>query len=145
MELVHCIYCSVSTSGEFDAGELSRLLENCRSSNAKCDVTGMLLYQHRSFFQVLEGDRSTVEHLFEKIAADPRHTRVTKVILEPISERAFGNWTMGHPQVTAKELAEIPGLNDFFRRGSSYLELGEGRAKTLLEAFKDGKWRAQFL
>src|SRR5450755_412948 len=84
---------------------------------------------------------STVDALLEKIAADPRHTRVTRVILEPISERAFGTWSMGYPRITAKELAEIPGLNDFFGRASSYLELGEGRAKTLLAAFKDGKWR----
>jgi hypothetical protein len=143
MELVHCIYCSVLTSGELDPGELSALLDKCRSNNANFDVTGMLLYQHHSFFQVLEGDRSTVESLFEKIALDPRHKRITKVILEPISEREFGNWTMGYPQISSKELAEIPGLNDFFRHATSYLELGEGRAKTLLAAFKDGKWRAR--
>ena len=143
MELVHCIYCSLSASGEFDPSKLLALLDKCRSNNAKCDVTGMLLYQHHSFFQVLEGDRSTVEPLFEKIAADPRHKRVTKVILEPIAERAFGNWSMGYPQITSNELAEIPGINDFFRQASSYLELGEGRAKTLLAAFKDGKWRAR--
>lgn len=38
-------------------------------------------------------------------------------------------------------LADIPGLNDFFARGRSYTELGEGRAKTLLSAFKEGAWR----
>lgn len=142
MELVHCIYCSVLTAGEFSPGKLSALLDKCRSSNAKCDVTGMLLYQQHSFFQVLEGERNTIETLFEKIASDPRHKRVTKVILEPISERAFGNWSMGYPQITSTELAKIPGLNDFFHQATSYLELGEGRAKTLLAAFKEGKWRA---
>jgi hypothetical protein len=141
MDLVHCIYCSASNTGELGPSELAALLDKCRTDNAKCDVTGMLLYQHRSFFQVLEGERSTVDALFEKIAVDPRHTRVTRVILEPISERAFGSWSMGYARVTAKELAEIPGLNDFFGRASSYLELGEGRAKTLLAAFKDGRWR----
>ena len=141
MDLVHCIYCSASNAGAFGPSDLSALLEKCRINNAKCDVTGMLLYQSQSFFQVLEGDRSTVDALFEKIASDPRHTRVTRVILEPIPERAFANWTMGYPRVTEKELAEIPGLNDFFGRASSYLELGEGRAKALLTAFKDGKWR----
>ncbi len=43
--------------------------------------------------------------------------------------------------ITKKELARIPGLNDFFAHGSSYMELGEGRAKTLLNAFKGGAWR----
>ena len=141
MDLVHCIHCSASTSGAFSPSDLHVLLESCRTSNATRDVTGMLLHQSQSFFQVLEGDRSVVEALFEKIALGPRHTRVTRVILEPISERAFANWTMGYPRVSEKELAEIPGLNDFFVRPRSYLELGEGRAKTLLAAFKDGRWR----
>ena len=122
-------------------GRIISVAKKCRINNAKCDVTGMLLYQSQSFFQVLEGDRSTVDALFGKIASDPRHTRVTRVILEPIPERAFANWTMGYPRVTEKELAQIPGLNDFFGRSRSYLELGEGKAKTLLAAFKDGRWR----
>jgi len=48
---------------------------------------------------------------------------------------------MGFPKVSSKELAEIPGLNDFFTRGDSYMTLGMGRARTLLEAFKQGRWR----
>ncbi len=142
MELVHCIYCSASTVGELDPAALSTLLDKCRNSNAQREVTGMLLYQNRSFFQVLEGDKSTVEALFEKISADPRHDRVTKILQEPIAERAFGSWTMGYPRITKVELAQIPGLNDFFGSASSYLELGEGRAKKLLSAFKEGRWRA---
>jgi hypothetical protein len=142
MDLVHCIYCSASTAGDLDAQDLSALLEQCRRNNAKCDVTGMLLFQNGSFFQILEGDRPMVESLFEKISGDPRHGRVTKVVLEPIEERAFASWTMGYPRVTTKDLSEIPGLNDFFGHGRSYLELGEGRAKALLAAFKDGRWRA---
>lgn len=76
-----------------------------------------------------------------KIAKDKRHLRITKIIVEPIEERDFGNWTMGFPKVSSKELAEIPGLNDFFTRGDSYMTLGMGRARTLLEAFKQGRWR----
>ena len=141
MELVHCIYCSASTT-DFTVSELNTLLDECRGKNAKVEVTGMLLYRDRTFFQVLEGDRPVVEALFEKIGKDKRHVRVTKVILEPIEQRTFAAWTMGYSEMTAKELADIPGLNDFFTRGMSYLELGESRAKTLLSAFKEGRWRS---
>jgi Sensors of blue-light using FAD len=68
--LVHCIYCSVSGSGELGEAALSARLDQCRTNNEKLDVAGMLLYQHRSFFQVLEVDRRTVAGLFEKIVAD---------------------------------------------------------------------------
>ena len=141
MELVHCIYCSASTKKDFDAADLNALLEECRVKNAAANITGMLLFRDGAFFQVLEGDRSVVLALYEKIGKDKRHDRVTKIIVEPIEERAFANWTMGFSSATTKELADIPGLNDFFTRGLSYLELGPGRAKSLLAGFKDGKWR----
>ena len=142
MELVHCVYCSATPKVDLDRAELNALLKECREKNAKAGLTGMLLYQHRSFFQVLEGDRPVVEALYAKISGDKRHVRVTKIILEPIEERTFADWTMGFPKVSTKELSESPGLNDFFARGDSYMELGEGRAKTLLDAFKEGRWRA---
>ena len=99
-------------------------------------------YQQRSFFQVLEGDRSAVETLSARIARDKRHARVTKIIQEPVEERTFGDGTMGFPRVSSKDLAGIPGLNDFFTHGDSCMNLGEGRAKRLLDAFKEGRWRA---
>lgn len=141
MDLVHCIYCSVSTKANFTASDLSKLLDDCREKNAKVEVTGMLLFRDNTFFQILEGDRTVIDAIFEKLTIDNRHTRVTKIIVEPIEERSFAEWTMGYSKITTKELAEIPSLNDFFTKGMSYLELGEGRAKTLLGAFKEGKWR----
>ena len=142
MELVHCIYCSASTCGELEPDQLSELLRKCRSRNAERGVTGMLLYDQGSFFQVLEGERRTVERLFEKIAEDPRHNRVKKVIIEPIAERAFGDWSMGFSHVTAQELAAMPGLNDFFGQANSYEEVDACKAKSLLAEFKEGKWHA---
>jgi len=142
VELFHCIYCSATAKAAMTKEELDGLLAICREKNGEAGITGMLLYQNRSFFQVLEGDRKAVESLFAKIAKDKRHVRMTKIITEPIEERAFAEWTMGFPKVSSKELAEIPGLNDFFTRGDSYMKLGPGRAKTLLEAFKEGRWRA---
>jgi len=140
MDLVHCIYSSAAKA-EVSAARLTSLLESCRRNNSAIAVTGILLYGQGSFFQVLEGDRPVVDALFTKIAADKRHTRANKLIEEPVAQRAFDAWTMGYPAMTAKELAQIDGLNDFFSRGTSYTDIGEGRAKTLLAAFKQGKWR----
>src|SRR5664279_309420 len=140
MDLIHCIYCSVATK-DFSPADLATLLAECRDKNSKAGLTGMLLYSDRTFFQVLEGDRPVVEALVEKLTLDKRHERVTKIVLEPIEERSFAHWTMGYSEITKKELADIPGLNDFFSRGQSYMELGKGRAKKLLSAFKEGAWR----
>jgi hypothetical protein len=143
MDLIHCAYCSGTSGACQDTKWLETLLDECRRNNSKNEITGMLLYQDGTFFQVLEGDREVVEKLLQKIAADKRHERVTKIILEPIEQRSFAQWTMSYPNISRKELAEIPGLNDFFMGGNqSFHDLDEGRAKTLLGAFKKGKWRA---
>lgn len=144
MDLVHCIYCSAASGKAFGPTELTALLDVCRTNNAALDVTGMLLFHEGSFFQILEGDRPVVDALYDKVALDKRHGQVRKLIIEPIEERDFGAWTMGYPKVTARDLQQIPGLNDFFASSKTYLELGEGRAKTLLAAFKEGQWRARF-
>jgi Sensors of blue-light using FAD len=141
MALVHTIYCSVSTKLNFSAVELEQLLEVCRRNNGKADITGMLLYKSPWFFQILEGEPVALETLFEKIALDKRHKRIIKIVQEPIEARDFGEWSMGRADLSLKDLKRIPGLNDFFSKGTAWSELGEGRAKSLLEAFRSGQWR----
>lgn len=125
----------------FAGQALGDLLLGARSKNARLGLTGMLLYHQDSFFQVLEGPPAAVASLYEHICGDPRHTKITKLIQEPIEQRSFAEWTMGLGQPDRDELGAIPGLNDFFRQGSCLWELEPGRARTLLNAFRDGKWR----
>ncbi|MHA2938751.1 BLUF domain-containing protein [Vibrio sp. RC27] len=140
IELIRCIYSSSATE-QFTHDDITALLEKARKHNASINVTGMLLYDAGSFFQVLEGDRQVVEALYEKIAKDPLHDNVKKVIVELVEERDFSEWTMGYSGVTRQDLRNIEGLNDFFSTKRCFTELDEGRAKTLLAAFKDGRWR----
>jgi hypothetical protein len=140
MELIHLIYCSTATDENLTKESLEDILEQSRQNNQAVGVTGILLFESGAFFQVLEGEQTIVGPLFKKIATDPRHQNVTKLISEPIEERCFAEWSMGYPKVSRKELQEIPGLNDFFAKGNSFMELEEGRAKTLLAAFQKGKW-----
>ncbi len=101
----------------------------------------MLLYIDETFFQVLEGNEESLHNLYKKIELDERHTKVVKLIEEPIDKRTFSDWSMGYAKATRAEFSTIPGLNDFFLRGLSFNALGKGRAKVLLEAFREGKWR----
>lgn len=137
--LCHLIYASTATV-PFDGPALVSLLDKARQNNEGLAVTGMLLYTDGNFFQVLEGDEAVVAHLFEMIGRDKRHDRVVKIILEPIAERAFGNWSMGFTSMTPAELTKIPGASDIFLRGTSFRDLDNGRAKKLLSAFLGGRW-----
>ncbi len=141
MELVHLIYSSAATDINLSEDELNIILEKSRKNNESNDVSGVLLYEGGTFFQVLEGDRSIVDNVYKAIINDSRHTNVTKIIEETIKESTFGEWTMGYPTISKKDLDAIPGLNDFFMKGKSFSDLEEGRARKLLSAFKNGKWR----
>lgn len=134
------VYASAACT-PFSSEALSSLLRKARDRNARSGLTGMLLYHQDSFFQVLEGSPAAIESAFARISLDPRHTKILKLVQEPIDERGFSDWTMGLGRVDVEQLGAIPGLNDFFQRGSRYWELGEGRANTLLGAFRDGRWR----
>ena len=139
--LIHLIYCSAAPR-PLSRNELRDLLVGARRYNERHGITGMLLYADGSFFQVLEGAPDDVERLFERISADPRHDHLTLIIREPVATRAFGEWTMGHADIAQDELDQIVGSNDFFAGGRSFLDIGEGRAKKLLAAFRGGRWRS---
>lgn len=139
-DIMHCIYAS-SARRHFETAELTALLQAARKHNDAAGLTGMLLYTEGSFFQVLEGVPDAVEALYARIELDKRHDQVTKIIAEAIPSRSFANWTMGFSQVSRKELALISGTNDFFSGSSCFLGLDSGRAKKLLSAFREGRWR----
>lgn len=140
--LIHLIYNSAATAPP-SAQALAALLDKARNKNAALGITGMLLHVDGCFFQVLEGPADAVDALAAQIAADPRHTRMTTIIREPIARRDFGEWTMGFSQTDAVSLGTVEGLNDFFQTGEVLSSLDAGRAKKLLQAFKQGRWRVR--
>jgi hypothetical protein len=141
-KLTHLIYTSAAAPG-LDASDLRTILQAARTKNAELSITGMLLHTSGSFFQVLEGDESTLLKLYSTISSDPRHLKVTKIIHEPIAKRAFGDWTMGFSDIDESELETITGFSDFFQNGNSLANLLSGRAKKLVSAFAEGRWRTR--
>jgi hypothetical protein len=139
--LLHIIYCSAA-SVSFDEAQIPAILAQSRTNNGIRNVTGMLLYIQRSFFQVLEGDAATVNAVYANIQLDPRHYRVTQIIAEPIVRRSFGEWTMGFSTLGSLQAGELLGENDFFASASCLQRMNEGRAKKLLSAFQDGRWHS---
>ncbi len=139
-DLVRCIY--VSAAGKaFQAGQLMPLLQKARAKNTGLGLTGMLLYTEGSFFQVLEGPSASVRTLYGQILSDSRHSFVTKVVEEPIDQRDFEQWTMGFSELSRSDRTKVIGANDFFSGASCFHDLDEGRAKRVLESFRDGGWR----
>ena len=96
--LVRCLY--ASRLGKSHSPKLlNDILETSRKHNTKHGVTGVLVATGESFIQVLEGGRAHVSETYNLIAHDKRHTDVTLLSFEEISQRSFEGWSMGEVNV----------------------------------------------
>lgn len=77
-----------------DNAELDQLARTAAASNARRDVTGLLLHDGARFIQALEGARATLDHLMMRIARDPRHDSIAYVERRDVIARQFGGWAM---------------------------------------------------
>jgi len=94
--LVELLYCSVSIVPALTNIDLNHILASARQRNLSQDITGMLLYYRGEFVQILEGEKESVENVYEKfIGPDFRHTALNKVCENTISHRSFSQWSMG--------------------------------------------------
>ncbi|HEY9239955.1 MAG TPA: BLUF domain-containing protein [Burkholderiaceae bacterium] len=74
---------------------LNAILKRSTHHNPTVGVTGVLCFSGEIFLQVLEGGRSPVSQLYNRIAADPRHRDVVLLSYDEIEERSFAGWAMG--------------------------------------------------
>jgi hypothetical protein len=92
--LVRLMYASRAVPA-VDHEELQALMRQCRSHNPQIGVTGVLCFASGIFLQVLEGSRTAVNRLYNRIVTDPRHTDVELLAYEEIDQRRFAGWAMG--------------------------------------------------
>ena len=108
--LIHIVYISISHR-DLSEKELSDFLRDIRAKNKKNNVTGLLLYNEGSFIQVIEGKKKTIQTLFKLVKNDKRHTNIIELLIEPIMERSFPDWSMGFKLINNKDLEQIPGFS----------------------------------
>ncbi len=97
--LVRCLYASRATA-PIPGTIIDAILVQSRHNNLKRGITGMLCVSDDIFIQVLEGGRDEVCELYNTIVRDKRHEHVRLLSYEEITERQFGNWTMGQVQIS---------------------------------------------
>ena len=97
--LVRLLYASRAVPA-IDQDELILILRKSKTNNPALGVTGVLCFSEGIFLQALEGGRSSVNKLYQRIAGDPRHTDVELLCYEEIGERRFAGWSMGQVNVS---------------------------------------------
>jgi len=92
--LVRLMYASRAVPA-VDQEELISILRKSKHDNPTHGITGVLCFSEGIFLQVLEGGRSAVNRLYNRIVSDSRHTEVVLLSYEEIGERRFAGWSMG--------------------------------------------------
>jgi hypothetical protein len=92
--LTRLIYAS-EASEPLQASGIEDMLRTARAKNRLRDITGLLMFDHRHFLQVLEGDRQQLSDLYTSLVRDPRHRHLLILQCVPIDERQFADWSMG--------------------------------------------------
>ena len=128
--LVRLVYASRAVEA-IDQAELMAILKKSKANNPPLGITGVLCFSEGIFLQVLEGGRSAVNQLYNRIATDARHTQVELMVYEEIGERRFAGWSMGqvnlsrlNPALMLKYSA-LPALDPFAVSGRVSLALFE--------------------
>ena len=75
---------------------LSDILNVSKRCNTRDDISGILMYYDRLFFQVLEGDKDLVVNCYARILRDPRHSSISLMWEGEAETRAFASWAMGY-------------------------------------------------
>ena len=119
-ELMQLIYASRATfaPSRESAGiepKVARILAQSRKNNPKRAIGGVLYYGDGCFFQCLEGEKSAVDLVFERIKLDPRHTAVKVLASFRVDRRTFEDWSMKYVPVErdVAELLKNHGMKEF--------------------------------
>ena len=67
--------------------------------------------------QVLEGEQSSVQQVFNKISRDPRHRGVVVLLRQTIAARDFDDWSMGFRNLNSPEVRDLEGYSEFLNVG----------------------------
>ena len=110
--LYQIVYTSTATK-PFSKADLVELLKGSVQRNTRAGITGLLLYQAGTFIQALEGEKTALAELFEKISHDPRHHHIIRLIQGLIQERNFPNSAMAFRDLHSPDLRKLPGYSEF--------------------------------
>lgn len=81
-------------AGPHCGDEIEKILAGSRQRNARCSVTGALLFTEGRFVQALEGARAAVQETFDRIATDGRHGGIDVLPAQFADRPRFKAWSM---------------------------------------------------
>jgi hypothetical protein len=131
----HLIYTSTAVE-RLSQSDLVELLKISRRNNEASGLTGMLLYRDGMYLQFLEGRRSDIAGLLERLQNDPRHCGMHVLRESNLPARLFPEWTMAFKNLAGLRNASVPGYSELLQ--GHYVNYGsKGPAQMLVEMFQE--------
>ena len=104
------IYSSKATE-KMAVSDVESLLAEARTNNQAPGITGVLVFVDGVFLQILEGEKSRIVELMDKIARDPRHRNTKTIHTEENCESAFESWSMAYLSPDPEEVSRWANLD----------------------------------
>lgn len=82
--------------------EMEAILKQAISNNSKAGISGMLCFNRMYFLQVIEGSRSEINALLNKLLVDNRHFDLQIIEYVETNERLWPSWSMNYATPTSK-------------------------------------------
>ncbi len=94
--------------------DLDNLVKASRSRNAALNVTGALIFDGKTFMQLLEGYPEDLLDIYTSIFSDHRHHQIVTICNGPINSRNFEDWSMHfkHKSPSDPDFHELGGFLD---------------------------------
>ena len=131
MRLKSLAYTSLARP-DLSSADVRAIHQTARHLNALDGVTGLLIYNGRQFLQVIEGSESAIDHLLQRLRADPRHSGLTVEDQRFIDDREFPDWAMELAQVNIGYLEARSDIAD--RLPSTLSETVQAKVAEMLAA-----------
>ncbi|EKY3225344.1 diguanylate phosphodiesterase [Cronobacter dublinensis] len=113
---------------------LDDMVTAANNKNGQADVTGILLFNGRHFFQLLEGPEERVKSIYRAICADTRHYNLVELLCDYAPARRFGKSGMELFDLRNYERDEV--LQHVLNKGTSKYQLVYGdRALQFFQTF----------
>jgi len=104
--LVRLIYASSATVS-VTTETVRQIMDVARTRNELRNITGMLVFDHQNFLQVIEGRRDVVNQLLASLMRDARHTNIELLAYGEIEQRQFERWSMGFAATVSSNRAML--------------------------------------
>ena len=104
--------------------DLAEILGASERNNRRDGLTGVLMRHDGRFLQAIEGRRTEVDRLMDRLRIDPRHENLRLLSDVAVSGRRFGGWPM--------ILAELTPAAAQLLNGEALDQLSPARAEALL-------------